>query len=142
MKIPLNRIVAFAGPYISLAAGGIAAWLVGKANIIGLPGVGEHQHELATGIAAGGVWLLTTGLAHLGQMKWLKGVHIEMAADAQVTAAALAPIAPEKAVDALEGGSIEDEEAETADSDVSDDEELDAPPPDDSNMPIQPSQDE
>ena len=28
MTLPLNRIVAFAGPYLSAVAGGIASWLV------------------------------------------------------------------------------------------------------------------
>lgn len=90
MKIPLNRAVAFAGPYISLLAGALAAWLVAKLNVLGLPGLGEHQHELATGLAAAGTWALATAVAHLGQMKWLKGVHVEMASEGAVAAAALA----------------------------------------------------
>ena len=35
MTIPLNRVVAFAGPYISVAAGGFATWLVAKVNVVG-----------------------------------------------------------------------------------------------------------
>ncbi|MET0604188.1 MAG: hypothetical protein ABW167_19545 [Baekduia sp.] len=71
--IPLNRLVAFAGPYISVVAGGVVAWLIAKANVVGFPGLGTHAHELATGITAALTWLLVSVLSHLGQAKWLDG---------------------------------------------------------------------
>src|SRR5262245_1692376 len=90
MKIPLNRIVTFAGPYISILAGGVAAWLIAKLNVLGIPGLDEKN--LATWIAAGLTAILTSGLSHLGQMKWLKGHHIELEAETWAAAKANAPV--------------------------------------------------
>lgn len=87
----LNRFIAFVKPYLNLLAGGLAAWLVAKLNVLGIPGLGDHQNELATGLAAAGVWALTQGAAQLGDLKWLKGHHVQLAADAAVQAAALTP---------------------------------------------------
>jgi hypothetical protein len=131
MKIPLNRIIAFAGPYISLGAGAVTTWLFVKLNLIGVPGLGERQNELATGLAAAGTWTLTSVLTWLGQSKWLKGHQIQIEADAAVTAAALAPVPPDQAVAALDDGILVDPEADAADGDVSDDVEFGSPPPPD-----------
>jgi hypothetical protein len=87
-NIPANRIVAFAGPYFSAAAGGIASWLVAKVNIAGLPGL--DQNNVKTAIAGGFTWLLVAGLTWAGHSKWLTGHHIQMEADARTTAAAIA----------------------------------------------------
>ena len=87
-NIPANRIVAFAGPYFSAAAGGIASWLVTKVNIAGLPGL--DQNNVRTAIAGGFTWLLVSGLTWAGHSKWLTGHHIQMEADARTTAAAIA----------------------------------------------------
>ena len=87
-NIPANRIVAFAGPYFSAAAGGIASWLVTKVNIAGLPGL--DQNNVKTAIAGGFTWLLVSGLTWAGHSKWLTGHHIQMEADARTTAAAIA----------------------------------------------------
>ena len=76
MNIPLNRVVAFAGPYISAISGALAAWLVAKLNVLGIPGL--DQANLATHLAAGGTALLTAGLVWLGHSSWLKGHHIEL----------------------------------------------------------------
>lgn len=84
MTIPINRVVAFAGPVISTIAGAAAAWLVGVVNILAIPGL--DQANLATWISAGLTGLLTAGLLHLGQSKWLKGHHILLAAEAQAAA--------------------------------------------------------
>jgi len=126
MTIPLNRLVAFAGPYISIAAGAITAWLLAKVNITGIPGL--DQDNLTTGIAGGLTFALTAGLSWLGQQQWLKGHHIEMAANAQVTAAALTP-APAEVALPLTTGEVDDPEAANAAADVPDEEELAAPPP-------------
>jgi hypothetical protein len=94
--IPFNRVVAFVGPYTSAIAGGIASWLVARANIAGLPGL--DQNNLKTGIAAALTWLLVSGLTWAGHSKWLTGHHIAMEADARVNTAAMAlavaPAAP------------------------------------------------
>jgi hypothetical protein len=148
MTIPLNRIVAFAGPYLSVIAGGIASWLVAKVNIVGLPGLDENN--LKTSIAGALAWLLVAGLTWAGHSKWLAGHHIQMEADARVDAAALtaasaAPAPPAPSVAYANGNGngfhdgdladvsdiVEDPYSETMGDDalVSDDEELAAPPP-------------
>jgi hypothetical protein len=87
MTIPLNRVVAFVGPYMSAIAGGIASWLVARVNIAGLPGL--DQNNLKTGIAGALTWLLVSGLTWAGHSKWLTGHQIAMEADARVNAAAI-----------------------------------------------------
>ena len=76
MTIPLNRVVAFVGPYMSAIAGGIASWLVARVNIAGLPGL--DQNNLKTGIAGALTWLLVSGLTWAGHSKWLTGHQIAM----------------------------------------------------------------
>lgn len=139
MAIPLNRIVAFVKPWINLVAGALAAFLVARLNILGIDGLDEEN--TATWIAGALAWILTTGVTELGDLKWLKGHHISIAADAEVTAAALAPVPPVVAAEDLTG-TIVDPEAAAAPADVSDEEELASPPPpDETNTPVQPSQD-
>ena len=87
MTIPLNRVVAFVGPYVSAIAGGIASWMVARVNIAGLPGL--DQNNLKTGIAGALTWLLVSGLTWAGHSKWLTGHQIAMEADARVNAAAM-----------------------------------------------------
>jgi hypothetical protein len=82
---PANRIVAFAGPYVSVAAGGIASWLVANVNIAGIPGLDENN--VKTTIAGGFTWLLVAGLTWAGHSKWLTGHHIQLEADGKITAA-------------------------------------------------------
>jgi hypothetical protein len=89
--IPANRIVAFAGPYFSAVAGGIASWLVAKVNLAGLPGL--DQNNVKTAIAGGFTWLLVAGLTWAGQSKWLAGHHVQMEADARTNAAAMTLLA-------------------------------------------------
>ena len=104
MTIPLNRVVAFVGPYMSAIAGGIASWLVARVNIAGLPGL--DQNNLKTGIAGALTWLLVSGLTWAGHSKWLTGHQIAMEADARVNAAAmgLAVAAPAAAAPAVAAG--------------------------------------
>jgi hypothetical protein len=76
LGVPLNRIVAFLGPYISVASGVAASWLLVNVHLLGLFHV---QHDgLASAIAQGAVLLLVSGLTWLGQSKWLTGHHIYM----------------------------------------------------------------
>jgi hypothetical protein len=86
-NIHFNRVVAFAGPYISVLAGGIASWLVARLNIAGVPGL--DQDNLQTSIAGGLTFVLVAGLSWAGHSKWLSGHHIEMETDARVNAAAM-----------------------------------------------------
>jgi hypothetical protein len=144
--IPLNRVVAFAGPYMSAVAGGVASWLVARVNIAGLPGL--DQNNLKTGIAGGLTWLLVAGLTWAGHSKWLTGHQIAMEADARVNAAAmtLAVAAPAaaavpvaQAVGATNGngngnGHVEDAEA-AIDSLVIDDVATDEVPGADDGLP-------
>ena len=152
--IPLNRVVAFAGPYTSAIAGGIASWLVARVNVAGLPGL--DQNNLKTGVAGALTWLLVAGLTWAGHSKWLTGHHIAMEADARVNAAAMAlavappaatvvrvaePVSPtngngnghvahaEQAIDDMVVDDIATDEIPGADEGLpSDEEELAAPP--------------
>jgi hypothetical protein len=91
MLPPANRIVAFAGPYLSVIAGGIASWLVAKVNVAGIQGL--DQDNLQTTISGGLAWLLVAGLAWAGHSRWLSGHHIQLEADGKATAAAMAAAA-------------------------------------------------
>lgn len=77
MKIPLNRWIAFAGPYIATASGFIAAWLVAKANLLGIKGL--DQANIATQVSGALAFLVTSGLTWAGHSKWLKGHQIMLA---------------------------------------------------------------
>lgn len=73
-RFPLNRVIAFFGPYISIAAGALASWLLVHVHVLGLFHV---QHDgLSTAIAQGSVFLLTALLAWAGHSKWLTGHQI------------------------------------------------------------------
>lgn len=87
--MPLNRFVSFVKPYLNLLAAAITAWLVAKANVLGLPGLDEGN--TATWIAGALAWILTQGATQLGDLRWLRGHHIAMQSDALVQAAALTP---------------------------------------------------
>jgi hypothetical protein len=122
MKIPLNRFVAFAKPYLNIAGASVAVWLVAKANVLGIPGLGAHQNEIATGLAGAGVALVTWGATQIGDLKWLRGHHIELEALAGPTATDT-------------HAAVEEGEVDTPAEDVplsglpSDEEELRSPPP-------------
>lgn len=131
MKIPLNRVVALAGPYVSVAAGAIAAWLIAKVNVTGIPGL--DQQNLATQLAAGGTFALTAGLSWLGHSKWLTGHHIELAGEAEVNAAAITAAGATPVLDPSldDPQPVEDPEVDAvADDELPDDaQELAAPEP-------------
>lgn len=175
--MPLNRFITFVKPYINLLAGAIAAWLIAKANVLGISGLGENGNELQTGIAAAMTWALTQGATQLGDLKWIKGHQIDMIDQARVRAALLEAHAPAAGVVSAqpepgdadlpvgetyppgekadpyavvpyavpdpvydEEDSAEDPYLADEDGLVDDDEEFAAPPPDETNMPVQPSQ--
>jgi len=91
MPTPFNRVVAFAGPYISLVAAFLATWLVAKANALGIPALDES--DLAQQIASALMFSVTAVLTWLGSAEWLKGHHVQLAGDAAVEAASLAATA-------------------------------------------------
>jgi len=126
MQIPINRVVAFLGPWITLVSTAITTWLVAHVNVLGIPGL-DHANT-ATYIAGALTALITAGLQALGGWAWLKGHHLEIVGDAQVTAAALQEVPPPAAMASLTD-TITDEDVEAADADVPDEEELAAPPP-------------
>ena len=70
-KLPLNRIVAFAGPYIAVVSGALADWLIVHVHLLGL----FHTSKTAvTGvITQATVFGLTSLLVWLGHQKWLSG---------------------------------------------------------------------
>jgi hypothetical protein len=136
--MPLNRFITFIKPYINLAAGAIAAWLIAKANVLGIPGLGEHGNELQIGIAAALAWGVTQLVTQMGDLKWIKGHHLALIGEAEVRAAAVQAAASAPPAVGIDAGQ---EAVMTLDEELpSDDEEFAAPPPDDTNMPIQPSQ--
>lgn len=77
LGIPLNRIVAFAGPHVSWLAGVIATWLITNVHLLGTFHVTEKG--AAKTITTCLVFVMVTALTWLGQSKWLKGHHIELA---------------------------------------------------------------
>lgn len=70
-KFPINRIVAFVGPYIAVVSGALADWLVVHVHLLSL------FHTTSTAISGmltqGLVFGLTALLVWLGQQKWLSG---------------------------------------------------------------------
>lgn len=137
--MPLNRFITFFKPYFNLLAAAISAWMIAKANVLGIPGLGEHGDELTTAIAAGLAFIATEIATQLGDQKWLKGHHLLLAGDAEVQVAAMqAPAcAPPSAV-----GIDPEHEALIAseDEDLVDDEEEFAALPDEVKTPAESSQ--
>ena len=70
-KLPINRIVAFVGPYVAVVSGAVADWLIVHVHVLSL------FHTSATAITGmltqGLVFGLTALLVWLGQQKWLSG---------------------------------------------------------------------
>lgn len=75
---PANRIVAFAGPYISLLSGAAASWLVVHVQVLGSLGLGQDKlaHGIAYGVTAG----VGAAIPHLSLQKWLDG-HQKFSSD-------------------------------------------------------------
>lgn len=71
MKIPINRVVAFAGPYIAILSGAVADWLLVHVHLLSL----FHTSKTAVAgmITQTVVFGLTALLVWLGQHKWLTG---------------------------------------------------------------------
>jgi hypothetical protein len=89
LGIPFNRIVAFVGPYVAVASGAIAAWLLTHLHVLSMFHLTNDQ--LATAISQLTVFGITAALTWLGHQKWLTGHQIELSA--AVNAAASEQIA-------------------------------------------------
>lgn len=87
MPIPLNRIIAFAGPYLSVISGGLASWLVARANVLGIAGL--DKPNVATQVGGGLTFVLVAGLTWLGHSKWLTGHQIGLRNEALLASTAL-----------------------------------------------------
>lgn len=74
--LPIDRFVAFIGPYIAVAGGAVANWLLVHIHLLGTfhltsNGFGKDITQvLVFGITAILIWL--------GHQKWLEGRHILM----------------------------------------------------------------
>lgn len=70
-KLPLNRIVAFAGPYIAVISGALADWLIVHVHILGI------FHTSQTAISGAITQIIVFGVTALvvwaGHQKWLSG---------------------------------------------------------------------
>jgi len=87
---PINRIVAFIGPQISWIAGLIATWLVTKVDVLGIPGL--DQHNTATWLSGAITFIVVSVLTWLGHQQWLKGHHIELRNAGLLAATANSPL--------------------------------------------------
>ena len=68
--LPINRIVAFAGPLIAVVAGAVADWLFVHLHFLGnFP----NREATAGWVSNVAVWGLTSLLVWLGESKWLDG---------------------------------------------------------------------
>jgi hypothetical protein len=68
---PLNRLVAFLGPYLSVLSGGLATWLFTHVHLFATFHVGTS--DIAHAIVQAVVFGLTTAVTYAGQHKWLDG---------------------------------------------------------------------
>ena len=70
-KVPINRVVAFAGPYIAILSGALADWLIVHVHLLSL--FHTTSTQVAGAITQIAVFGLTAILVWLGQQKWLTG---------------------------------------------------------------------
>ena len=73
-NIPVNRVVAFAGPYIAILSGALADWLIVHLHLLSL--FHTTNTQVAGAITQIAVFGLTAILVWLGQHKWLTGWQI------------------------------------------------------------------
>jgi hypothetical protein len=71
VTVPINRIVAFAGPYIAVLSGAVADWLLVHVHLLEL--FHTTRTQVAGAVTQLTVFGLTALLAWLGQQKWLTG---------------------------------------------------------------------
>jgi hypothetical protein len=71
LGFPLNRLIAFAGPYIAVISGVVADWLVVHVHILATFHVGDN--DIAQAISQIIVFGVTAFVVWLGHQKWLDG---------------------------------------------------------------------
>jgi high-affinity Fe2+/Pb2+ permease len=70
-RIPLNRIVAFAGPYVAILSGAVVDWLFVHLHF--LSNFHTNKSSITTWLTQALVFGLTSILVWMGQQKWLSG---------------------------------------------------------------------
>lgn len=68
---PLNRIVAFVGPYVAAGSGAVATWLLVHVHFLATFHVTHDR--VASAIAQAAVFGIVTLVTWLGHQKWLDG---------------------------------------------------------------------
>lgn len=111
---PLNRVVAFLGPFLAIVSGALATWLINN-----FPGLHIDKATLASNITAAIVFLVGAGGTFAMQHKWLTGWQ---AWEHSVTEAATLPTP-----DLMPGGEYDPSEFDAAPLGPSD-ESAEAPP--------------
>jgi len=71
LNVPINRVVAFAGPYISILSGAVADWLLVHVHL--LSDFHTTKGTIVNLVTQGLVFGLTAILTWLGHQKWLTG---------------------------------------------------------------------
>lgn len=69
--LPLNRLIAFAGPYIAVISGVVADWLVVHVHVLSTFHVGNN--DVANAVSQIIVFGVTAFVVWLGHQKWLDG---------------------------------------------------------------------
>jgi hypothetical protein len=87
--IPLNRVVAFAGPYVSIASGIAATWLTVHVHVLTVFHL--TQSSIAGELTQAAIFGISTGVTWLGHSAWLKGHHILLANQAPAASINIAP---------------------------------------------------
>lgn len=76
--MPLNRVVAFIGPYISILSGIVSVWLTTHLHVLATFHI--NQSSVAGTLTQGGIFGVSALVTWLGHSKWLTGHQIELAA--------------------------------------------------------------
>lgn len=71
---PLNRVVAFLGPYVAVASGAVADWLLVHVHFLAL--FHTTHNQIASAISQVLVFGITTLVVWLGHQKWLEGYQV------------------------------------------------------------------
>lgn len=74
LGVPLNRVVAFGGPYIAIASGAVADWLLVHVHFLAL--FHTTHTQLASAVTQVAVFATTAVLVWLGHQKWLEGWQV------------------------------------------------------------------
>lgn len=83
--MPLNRIVSFFGPYVSILSGIVATWLTTHLHVLATFHI--DQASTAGTLTQFGIFAISALVTWLGHQKWLTGHQIELAAAAAQWAA-------------------------------------------------------